>query len=316
MKNMKKILSFVLIVLMAAMVFAETAPNLVEFQQYYGQVLSLPAGSYRLEASIGGRTFTTTVRADGKYGYSPTFKVYGTNTAPTTFSIVNDQGIKTVLGSAAHQNREVTLINMQYPAPAQSQATVQTNESGSVAQSTTSDTSSSSNHPRDTSLSPSSLPSQSCNQNWDCGLWSLCADTKQTRTCFRSDSCDQQLVEGKVLKVVPTLKPQEERSCVGELTGEEVGTTTSTTSICSALARRCRGTEVQQCSADGNTWQTIDSCEQGCDTTTTRCKAASVVPSSQKPETTLWYLIGGGILIVIAVILLVLLLRRKSSGDY
>ncbi len=53
-----------------------------------------------------------------------------------------------------------------------------------------------------------------CPYLWDCSTWSECSTGgTQTRTCVRSDDCDQKFKDGKVPSVITLPKPSEKKVC-------------------------------------------------------------------------------------------------------
>jgi len=92
-------------------VLADNPPSLTDFHQFYGTVQNAPNGA-TLNAGIGTRTFTTTIAADGKYGYSPTFKVFAPS-GSILFSVVSN-GLETTVGSAAYENRASTNLDFTF----------------------------------------------------------------------------------------------------------------------------------------------------------------------------------------------------------
>ena len=105
----------IVLILLSSLVVAQDPPSLTNFQQFYGQVDDLPAGDYALKVIVGEDSYTTLITADGKYGYSPTFKVRGENGQSIKFMVVDSLGIETEVGSATYQNEAVTEMDLQYP---------------------------------------------------------------------------------------------------------------------------------------------------------------------------------------------------------
>src|SRR3989344_3335227 len=107
--NKKYLLLGIVFMLSLSIVIADNPPSLTDFQQFYGTVQNAPGGS-TLNARIGTRTFTTTIAADdGRYGYSPTFKVFA-QSGEIVFSVISN-GIETTVGTATYQNRASTNMN-------------------------------------------------------------------------------------------------------------------------------------------------------------------------------------------------------------
>ncbi len=128
-----------------------------------------------------------------------------------------------------------------------------------------------------------------CLMKWECGSWSSCATEQQTRSCLRVDNCDSLVAQGNAtLTNVP--KPEEGRACPMP---------TETTKVCTPNAKRCSGTDLEQCSFDGRQWSRLQSCPLGCNAVTLQCReetlppAAPAVKEEKKPfPVWLFYLIA------------------------
>src|SRR3989344_5135408 len=111
--NKKYLLLGIVFMLSLSIVIADNPPSLTDFQQFYGTVHNAPSGS-TLNAGIGTRTFTTAIAADGRYGYSPTFKVFA-QSGSIVFSVVSN-GLETTVGSATYENRASTNLDFTFVA--------------------------------------------------------------------------------------------------------------------------------------------------------------------------------------------------------
>ncbi len=204
--------------LMAALAFAEEPPSLTGFQQFYGEVRGLPAGaSYSLIAKVNNRAIaTTSIAADGKYGYSPTFKVYAAPGSTIAFSVF--AVTETPVGTALYQQNAVTQLNFQYPQtvpPGQSGQCNNNIREGSETcdgtdlnnQNCTSRLGSGytgtlrcGTNCQSFNTSLCTAPSESQAQPgqgqaaicWQCHDWAACKNGKQTRSCARFSPCDVQ----------------------------------------------------------------------------------------------------------------------------
>ena len=91
-------------------------PILTNFQQFYGTVNEMPNGTYySLNAKLGNQSFSTPIAADGKYGYSQIFKVFGSGTT-INFTVTAAGRSEVFAGTANFESGAVTLLNLQYGA--------------------------------------------------------------------------------------------------------------------------------------------------------------------------------------------------------
>jgi len=274
-------------------------PSLTDFHQFYGQINDLPEGFYTLKATVGLSTYETDVAADGKFGYSPTFKVRGNNGNEVQFILVSELDTELDLGTAIYENQKVEQLILQYPIGNGSEGS-QPNNGG------TTDTGGTggSRDSRSTSSSGGTTPTQ-CAYNWNCGLWTLCSNGRQTRSCFRIDSCDNY----PTLEIIQSAKPEETRSC---------GTSTSTTEsgTCTVSTKRCLGKQLQQCSYDGKKWNTLQTCPDTCNSNTLTCEEGEDPDEEQPAALPSWiYFIIGGVLLlaILAVVIYWFINQRKYS---
>jgi hypothetical protein len=96
---------------------------------------------------------------------------------------------------------------------------------------------------------------------------------------------------------------------------EDVAPPAPTAPICTAGTKRCSGDSLQQCSSDGTSWDTIESCVYGCDSASLKCRAAGAIPVA--PIEIPWTLLVG-VVIVAALVIVALAVYmkkfRKSSS--
>lgn len=292
-KLMVFVLTFCLLLSLAS---ADDPPSLTGYQQFYGQISNLPNEGYTLKADIGDQTYTTSISADGKYGYAPVFKVYGENGQEITFSAISALGGETVLGIQPYQDDSVTELNMGFPNPDPDTDVDQDNDDDGGTRT------------RTNNEEESGISNGTCSYNWECTGWSACVNRKQTQTCHRIDVCDT--FDGEV---IPTLKPLEMKACGRD--GRDSGVSIPSGKTCSANSKRCLGYNLQQCSADGSTWNTLQSCSEGCDSITLSCKVKREEADAHKKQTSSWpyFLIGSIILFIVVVIIIIAFFRRKKS---
>ncbi len=91
------------------------------------------------------------------------------------------------------------------------------------------------------------------------------------------------------------------------------------TQICTASTKRCSGNNLQQCSADGTKWDTIEACTYGCDSSTLACKEKSAAPSAVPGlEEIPWTLVAGvaivAVLVVLAAVVYLKKFRKAGGG--
>jgi hypothetical protein len=70
--------------------------------------------------------------------------------------------------------------------------------------------------------------------------------------------------------------------------------------VCTPHEKRCIGNDLQQCSADGSKWESIQICEYGCNPATLICNAKPITPVVIVDYTWIWILIA--IIIVLIVV--------------
>lgn len=265
---------------MVLSVLAESPPSLTSFHQFYGTIMELPANqTFTLKATVGANSFTTPVTIEGKYGYSPTFKVQGVNDAIIVFGVIDQINIEKTIGRFTYKNGVVTELSLNY-------SYIETEPSASNR------TQKKENKTIITSTQPTSP--KTCTQSWECGDWGLCRDSQQSRICYRVDNCDQLKVQGQVSDIVSIPKPPEQQSCQPEV-AEPVAT------ICSPELKRCLGTQLQQCSSDGKQWFTLQACLNGCDAITIECNAAPSAPHKEQSSNALWYYLLGSLLLIVVI---------------
>ena len=300
----------IVMMLFASMVLAENPPSLTSFEQFYGQVMGLPAGSFTLRAKVGINVVGTTAIANGKYGYAPTFKITARNNETITFVVVSSLGVETGVGTAVYQEGAATVLNFGLTSVTPSQ-NVSPNQPSSPSSTGTSTSRSSSRGSTPSGNFPTPAAG-TCLYNWECSSYSTCQNGEQTRTCRRVDNCDTLKTQGKVKDVIVLAKPLETQTCSS-------GTTVAApvAKICQSGFKRCNGQQVEQCSLQGDSWQFQQLCPGRCDPLTFTCVEAPTVPTTttatSKPLSSAPYFIGGIVLLVVVIGGLVFLLYNRQK---
>ena len=278
---MKKYI-LILLIICATLVIAQEPPTLTDFQVFHGVVNDLPNQTFVLKAVVNGNIHSSTIGVDGGY---EVFKVYASNGDLINFTVMNQLGVATQVGTTSYTNQAITAFNLQYPV-----AIPDTEE----------------DEPQEETPDPSLAPT-TCAMNWLCGGWSACT-TQETRTCQRVDNCAQW---GTATQVVNVPKPTESRSC-----SAPAQTTTTAAQACSPNLKRCLGATVQQCAADGTVWNTVQSCPAGCNSVTFSCTEAikTQKAETQSPATPGWVLPLIGSLVLLIVIGLILFFIHKKKA--
>jgi len=308
--RMKWLSSIIIALLVFSTVGAVTErdiPSLTNYHQFYGRITGLPAtGSFTLRLQAGtGSVVTTAVASDGKYGYAEVVKVAGTAGDKVVFTVVTSAtGAPVRVGEEPYvggkvQNKELNYgVSPPLPPPSPPSSPPETSPDSSPGRR-------SRDRDRDSTVAaPTGRPA--CLQSWDCSIWTVCAGGSQTRTCIRSDTCDAQLTRREVSGITPIGKPLEQQSCSGA----------AGTVVCPTNSKRCVGNNLQQCSTDGATWITVESCPQGCNPVTFSCRTAPVKTVVSEPPIP-WVPIGagaGGLILIIAIVLIVLHLKKSGSS--
>jgi len=87
--------------------------------------------------------------------------------------------------------------------------------------------------------------------------------------------------------------------------------------VCTAGEKRCEGNDLQECREDGTGWETLETCEYGCDPTELTCKAA---PEEEIPVMIdigeYWVWIISVTVIVVAVVLGGIFLKKKKKFKF
>lgn len=283
-----------------------TPPNLTSFQQFYGTVSGLSSGNFQVRVQIGTQIFNTPVESNGRYGYSPVFYVTGNNGQPVRFFVVDtatSAATEVVISPQINYlNTEVRQVNLQFGTATGSSGTAPSTTPSSG----TSGSGRRSSSREDSTTSGSQQPSNTCLQSWDCQLWTECQSGRQSRTCFRSDTCDQQLAAGRVLSITNIPKPSESQACISEIVTERV---------CPSNSKRCLGNSLQECSSDGQRWTTLRSCTSGCNSISLNCNP-SAAPVKKFPNLPLVPIIAGGIVLLLVGIGLTVFLIIKHQKKY
>ena len=294
----RKLLFAFVIILLLSLVLAqeEDPPSLTDFQQFYGQINQLPAGSNTLLARIGGASFSTAVANDGRYGYSPVFKITGQNGQEIIFVLRTQDGTETILGTHQYQNGQVTRKDFTYGLRTQE---VQENQSSATSNETETDTetSSSTSGSRRNQTGTSSSPTNICTQEWSCSGWSDCQGGTQTRLCERIDNCDDRLFAGENITITSVSVPTPQQSC-GVVEEPQLA------QICQSNLRRCSGKLLQKCSSDGLNWETTETCSGQCDSLTLSCRdltPSTTTTTSKGIPVWLYPVVGGIVMLVIVV---------------
>ncbi|PIN73093.1 hypothetical protein COV20_06325 [Candidatus Woesearchaeota archaeon CG10_big_fil_rev_8_21_14_0_10_45_16] len=288
---MKTTTTLILLVLLcAAFVAAAEVPSLTDFEQFYGSIADLPNGTFTLKAVLDGSDFTTSVADDGKYGYEETFKISGSGDEIEFFA-VDAFGNETLLGSDTYGSGDVTEFNFQFGEVVSRSVSAGVEDAGG-------------SRPRSNATENAT---ETCTMSWVCGDWSVCRINSQTRTCQRNDNCAALLDNGTVDDVIATAKPLEQQSC-----GSEV---TLPAKVCQADQQRCSGIQLQKCSADGQQWQTVETCPGTCDSLTLSCKEPVVQqPAAEPAGFPSWVipLTGSVVLLAVIIVLVLFILQRRK----
>jgi len=300
-------LLILVLVLSLLSVLAENPPALTSFEQFYGQVTGLPAGSFTLKAKIGANVVGTTPIVDGRYGYTPTFKIVGNNGDTITFVVASSLGVETAVGTATYNNGDAVSLNFQFSSVVvpQNQSPSSSNQSSS----SSADTS----RPRSQRSSgnfPTTTPAGTCLYNWECGSYSNCQNNQQLRTCRRVDQCDLLKTQGKVKDILVLAKPVEVQSC----SSSQV-ISAPVAKLCQPGFKRCEGQELQRCSLEGDQWVFQQLCSGRCDVLTFSCVDEASLPPTPTGGSTVAYF-GAGIAVLVIIIggLVVLFYRRQKFG--
>ncbi|MDP3990298.1 MAG: hypothetical protein Q8Q01_03770 [archaeon] len=292
--------AFVIILLISLAIAQEdNPPSLTDFHQFYGKVNQLPAGGYILLAKMGGASFSASVANDGRFGYSPVFKVTGQNGQEIIFVLKTQNGNETILGTHQYQSGQVTLKDFTYGLQTQEEPETTTNET-----STSTSTSRSNSRTNQTNGT-----SNTCTQEWSCGTWSNCQGGSQTRLCERIDDCDDQVFAGENITVISVSVPSPQQSC-GVTGGPQLA------QVCQPNLSRCSGKLLQKCSSDGFRWDITETCTGQCDSLTLSCRdlTSSTTTSSNKIPTWLYPVIGSLVLLGIVAGVALYLHNRKKYG--
>ncbi|MFH1364402.1 MAG: hypothetical protein ABIH52_01975, partial [Candidatus Aenigmatarchaeota archaeon] len=152
-----------------------------------------------------------------------------------------------------------------------------------------------------------------CTESWTCGDWSECVDGTQTRTCTDANACNTTV--NKSAESQTCTISGEEAVCGngvcerGENSDNCLADCPLIPDACTPGVKKCSGSSLQECVADGTAWSTLEICPYGCENNA--CKAKSGVA-----VTDLTFMI---ITVVVAVIVVVAVLglfitRRKKPA--
>lgn len=160
-----------------------------------------------------------------------------------------------------------------------------------------------------TGTTPVSAPS-SCLMSWECGAWSLCRTSQQSRICFRVDNCATLQAQNPAMTITPIPKPEEERSC------QDTVAVPLSQQVCSPGMKRCLGSQLQLCSTEGTQWATFQTCPSSCDSISFECRTESAAPPQplQNPSPSLWvYLLAGSIVLVLVIVSISISILNKKK---
>jgi hypothetical protein len=311
MKMKKRRVIVVLLLIVAALavgVVAEDPPSLTDFQLFFGKVNNLPAGQFTLKAMVGANEKASRdVSGDGLYGQNPTFKVFANDGDTITFVVENSTGGEVQVGTHAYENKHVTEQNFDYPL---GPGDVPADDDNDDDNETTGGDSSSRNR-RSGGSSPAPNAFGFCLQSWHCTPWSTCSSGTQRRTCTQVDNCDVLLASGQVSDITETPKPSEQQSCRVASTASQG----NDDAVCASRTKRCFGDELQACSSDGSSWETLQLCGESCDSFSLSCEEdlADGLTGSSSTSSAWPYYLGGSILFVVVIIILVLFIHREKK---
>lgn len=288
----------------------EQPPSLTNFHRFYGQVTNLPTGTFALKASIGSTVYQTPI-ASGWYGVRPSFKVFGTTGQQITFKALSSLGAETALGNHTFQSASVTKLDFAFPTAGANVTTAGANAT-SNATAPAADQEDDDDEDRDAGATRRRIE---CRQSWECSAWSACVNSRQTRTCTDANHCAERKAAGNVTVIINIAKPSEQQACLAQA-GAQAGAPVETIgTFCTTGEKRCIGRQLQQCSADGQRWNTMETCEQSCDPDALACVEPEEAIKKAPIAIPAWlYIVGGLILLGAASTLVVLtLLKRKKE---
>ena len=321
---MKHWLGYILLgytLLMSAGVLADNPPSLTNFEQFYGSVAGLPAGTFTVKAQIGLQYFSTPI-VNGAYGYRPSLTVTG-NSGQQIIIYIDGQGITKEVTRINYVAGAIVSLPLTYPSATTPQNTAATSSNPSTTSNTPTSSSSSSTPSSSSSSTTTSQNSSTtattttssssvqqdntCTYNWGCGSWSACTNNAQARTCRHLDTCDQQ-----TKPIIKISKPDVQRACLGK---SETEPASPAPKICLPFQKRCDGDVLETCSGSGNEWQITQVCQQGCSNNACKSAPAAAAPSShlQKPAFPWAYLIGAIISLLVIVAITVGLIMRSQK---
>ncbi|MBN2330240.1 MAG: hypothetical protein JXC85_00320 [Candidatus Aenigmarchaeota archaeon] len=92
---------------------------------------------------------------------------------------------------------------------------------------------------------------------------------------------------------------------------EEPAALTTPDQVCTPASKRCSGSNLQQCSADGSEWETTESCVYGCDSSALKCGDEAEVTGGLPGELP-WPLIAGVVVVAALAVVAALVYMKKS----
>ena len=353
MKN-RMIPIFVLIIC-SAMVIA-SPPSLTDFQQFYGQIQDLPEGSYTLKAVVGEAEYTADIMEESKFGYTSAFNVYGPGDV-IQFFVIDGVDLETPVGTIGYDSGAVTQYDdLKFPLPITPEEEEQAEEEApaedalpegaeegeeipeveeveAAAEEAAVEEAEATPEPvaeekvpeekADVSEEKAAVKKepQKCQEKWECDEWSPCLASRQLRACYRADKCTFLIASGEDVEIISAKRPAEKQACQSVQVGRAATPTpsyqTAPAKVCQPYKKQCKGKELQECSSNGQSWETIDYCDDGCDFVRSRCKESAGEETKQdveKSSNMMMFAIGGGILFIAIIALVFFLLKKKPQA--
>ena len=303
---MRKIILALLFGFCFALIFVvaqQAPPSLDDSHLFYGAVQGLPSEGYTIRARNGVREFSASI-VNGQYGYSPILRVQGMSRNTITFVVISSSGLDTKeVGTAAYQPGGVTKLDFQYVGTASAQQAGQAPPE----------------QPPSTQLLPPAqnrtalgTPLPPCAQQWQCGAWTACVNSAQTRVCQRNDLC------GAGSEVVVTAKPPEIQACQASVPyTPPVQQPFVQQQLCVPGIKQCQGNILQQCSPDGMVWNTLQTCPAGCDMVALTCKIAEQPavqqPKAEEKESSVITISAGIVILLLIIVLAAIYIVREQK---
>ncbi len=227
------------------------------------------------------------------------------------FFVIN-AGVTKAVGNYTYQSSAVTNLDFSYSSTSPIVNNSQQNVSNQPAntQSSSPSSKSKSTSKSSTNTSSSSQTPSTCQENWECGGWSLCTNSLETRSCHRVDNCATR----QGVTIIPAPQPIQQRTC-------QSGSSSSGTvplNVCAPGVKRCFGDIIQQCSFDGQSWSDVERCEISCDSRLLLCERGSGPSSTPVEQTpgiplTSYLFVGIALVVVIGLVSGGFLLHDKKK---